>query len=173
MEVVMKVLVTAATRHGATKGIAEAIGRAFVGKGLSVQVLPIEEVSSVDDYDAVVLGSALYLGRWLGPAMKFVERHHEALAARPTWVFSSGPVGADARPDPNEPWQLPKLAEEIHFRGHRVFRGRLDRHVLGLGEKLATRAAHLPEGDFRPWGEIETWDAEIAATLMAGSATQA
>jgi menaquinone-dependent protoporphyrinogen oxidase len=84
MEIVMKVLVTAATRHGATEGIAEAIGRAFVGKGLSVQVLPIEEVSSVDDYDAVVLGSALYLGRWLGPARKFVERHHEALAAENT-----------------------------------------------------------------------------------------
>jgi menaquinone-dependent protoporphyrinogen oxidase len=169
----MRVLVTAATRHGATQGIAEAIGRTLAGKGLTVQVLPIEEVSSITEYDAVVLGSAMYLGRWLSPAMEFVERQHEALAARPTWLFSSGPIGEDAKPDPNEPWQLPKLAEETHFRGHRIFTGRLDRHVLGLGEKLATRLAHLPEGDFRPWGEIETWADEIAATLMAGSATQA
>jgi flavodoxin len=93
----MRVLVTAATRHGATQGIAEAIGRTLAGKGLTVQVLPIDEVSSIVEYDAVVLGSA----------------------------------------------------------------------------KRATRLAHLPEGDFRPWGEIETWAYEIGATLMAGSATQA
>ncbi len=169
----MKVLVTVATRHGATQGIAEAIGRSLAGKGLSATVLPAEEVTSVDDYDAVVLGSGMYLGRWLGPAMALVERHHEALAARPTWVFSSGPVGPDAVADPSEPWQLAKLAELTRFRGHRIFRGRIDRRQLGFGERLAVRAAHLPDGDFRPWADIEAWAHEIAAALETGSAIRA
>ena len=85
---------------GRLRLIAEAIGRALVGKGLSVQVLSIEDVSSADGFDAVVLGSAMYLGRWLKPAKEFVQLHHEALAARSTWLFPAGPSAKARNPIP-------------------------------------------------------------------------
>lgn len=50
-------------------------------------------VTSVEGYDAVVLGSAVYMGHWLELAVKFAETFVDELRRLPVWVFSSGPVG--------------------------------------------------------------------------------
>ena len=55
----MTVLVTAASRHGATREIAEAIGRTLVERGVAVDVTDPGEVSDLSGYEAVVLGSAV------------------------------------------------------------------------------------------------------------------
>ena len=86
------VLVSAASRHGATAEIAQAIGQALSEQGLTVTVVPPGEVRSLDGYDAVIIGSAVYMGHWLDPAKELVNRFHEALTDRPVWLFSSGPV---------------------------------------------------------------------------------
>jgi menaquinone-dependent protoporphyrinogen oxidase len=63
----MKVLVAAATRYGATGEIARTIGEMLRGHGLDPSVVPPEQVDTVDGYNAVVLGSAVYAGHWLQP----------------------------------------------------------------------------------------------------------
>jgi menaquinone-dependent protoporphyrinogen oxidase len=63
-----RVLVTAASKHGATAEIAEAIAEVLAGNGLDPAVVPPDEVDDVAAYDAVVLGSAVYAGHWLKPA---------------------------------------------------------------------------------------------------------
>jgi menaquinone-dependent protoporphyrinogen oxidase len=105
----MRVLVSAASRHGATSEIAEEIGKALRDAlhergddDVAVDVRPAEQVSSVEDYEAVVLGSAVYAGRWLQPARELAERHAGALSERPVWLFSSGPVGEPPKPAEEE-----------------------------------------------------------------------
>ena len=83
----MKVLVAASSRHGATGEIADEVGRTLEERGLDVQVASLDDVTDVSGFDAFVLGSAVYVGRWLGPARTFVEEHAGELAARPTWLF--------------------------------------------------------------------------------------
>jgi menaquinone-dependent protoporphyrinogen oxidase len=73
----MKVLVTAATKHGATGEIATAIGEVPGGRGLDTTVIAPEQVGTLEDYDAVVLGSAVYAGHWLKPARELVDRAGE------------------------------------------------------------------------------------------------
>ena len=104
----MKILITAATKHGATGEIAQAIGGALRQRGLDPTVLEPERVDSVDDYGAVVLGSAVYAGHWLKPARELVARCGDALADRPVWLFSSGPVG-----DPPKPAEDPVDVAEV------------------------------------------------------------
>jgi hypothetical protein len=88
----MKVLVTAATKHGATAEIAAAIGEVLGGEpGLDAAVIPPEQVATIDGDDAVVLGSAVYAGHWLAAAKELVDRAGDALAGKPVWLFSSGP----------------------------------------------------------------------------------
>jgi menaquinone-dependent protoporphyrinogen oxidase len=94
----MTVLVTAASRHGATREIAEAVGRALAERGVETDVREIEEAGDPAAFEAVVLGSAVYMGQWLEPARRYVEEHGEALSARPVWLFSSGPLGEPLRP---------------------------------------------------------------------------
>ena len=94
----MRVLVTAASRHGSTADIAAAIVRVLHLRGLAADLVEPAEVKDLSEYDAVVLGSAVYAGRWMGPATDLVARCQSQLAGRPVWLFSSGPVGNPAEP---------------------------------------------------------------------------
>ena len=162
----MRVLVTAASKHGSTSDIAQAIGAAMTNHEIDADVWAIEAVESLDVYDAVVLGSAVYMGKWLDPAKRFVERHAVELRERPVWLFSSGPLGEPAKPE-GPPVDAAAMVEATGAREHVVFAGSLDKHRLGLAERAMVAAVKAPEGDFRPWDEIEAWAAEIAKALAA------
>jgi menaquinone-dependent protoporphyrinogen oxidase len=170
----MKVLVAVASRHGATDEIAREIAvrlrdeLSAVDPRAAVEARPVAQVDSLAGYDAVVLGSAVYLGRWLGPARKFARQHAAALAAMPVWLFSSGPVG-----DPPEPDQLgpvpdaSEIAAAAGAREHRSFVGRLEPRGLGFAERVVIRAVHATEGDFRDWAAIREWAQAIGEQLIS------
>jgi menaquinone-dependent protoporphyrinogen oxidase len=170
----LAVLVSAASMHGATAEIAQAIGQALTERGLAATVIPPGEVLAVDGYDAVIIGSAVYAGHWLGPAKDLVNRFGDALAARPVWLFSSGPVGKPsgklAQAMGKDPVDLPGLRAAGRARGHRMFAGKLDRQVLSRPQRAALWVFRSLDGDFRDWAEIRRWAYRIAAELVpAGS----
>lgn len=160
----MKVLVTVASKHGSTAEIADAIAAVLEQAGLTAVVAAPETVESLAEYDAVVLGSAVYMGRWLETARRFGDRFRAEFERVPLWTFSSGPLGDPPKPVGTAPDVLAVL-EQLNLREHRVFSGEIDRSELGLAEKLITRAAGAEHGDYRQWGEIEAWAARIAETL--------
>jgi menaquinone-dependent protoporphyrinogen oxidase len=159
----MRVLVTAASKHGATKEIADAIAEELAGRAIETTVRPVES-ASVEGYDVVVLGSAVYAGRWLPAARDFVTAHATALRDRRVWLFSSGPVGDPPKPD-ELPVDVAPMMEASGATGHAVFAGRLDRKRLSFGEKAIVVALRAPEGDFRDWVAIRAWAGAIADEL--------
>jgi menaquinone-dependent protoporphyrinogen oxidase len=162
----MRVLVTAASRHGATHEIAAAIADGLSRRGVEADARPTEELTSLDGYDAFVVGSAVYIGRWLEPAQRLLDDHEQALAAAPAWLFSSGPLGPpDALKPEGDPVDVAGFMERTAAVDHRVFAGRLDRTLLGFGEKAVVVAVRAPEGDFRDWEAIDGFAAEIADRL--------
>lgn len=169
MESEMNVLVTAASKHGATREIAEQIARALDQGGVSAEFVDIDEVSDLSSYDAYVVGSGIYLGNWLKDARRFIETNAAELAQRPTWLFASGsivgepPVADD--PDALRPGLVETLVETTHAREHKLFAGKLDKSKLGLLERAAVRGAHASEGDHRDWHEIDRWAEQIARQL--------
>ncbi len=163
----MNVLVAVASKHGATRGIAEAIAGELRSMGIGAEVGDAGEIRDLAGYDAVVLGSAVYMGKWMSEATGFADRHQAALRGLPVWLFGSGPLGADEphpRVDSNH---LDELMDATGARDHRTFAGRLDKRSLGVGERLITRAVKAPEGDFREWEAIRNWADEIASALQA------
>lgn len=160
----MKILVSAASKHGATVDIARAIADTLAEAGHQAVVLPPDAVTSLAGYDAVVLGSGLYVGHWLDAARALVERLGDELDGRPAWLFSSGPIGDPPKPQ-EDPAELADLVAATGAREHRLFAGLVDRGRLGLGERVILKAVGAPEGDFRPWDEIRAWAAAIAAEL--------
>lgn len=160
----MKVLVTAASKHGSTDEIAASIGECLSERGLEVQVSAVEQVDSIREYAAVIVGSAVYAGRWLEPAMDLVTNNIALLSSHPAWLFSSGPVGDPPKPatDPADVGEIMKL---IGARGHRLFAGKIDKSKLGLAEKAIVAALRVPYGDFRDWTQIRQWALEIADEL--------
>jgi menaquinone-dependent protoporphyrinogen oxidase len=101
----MTVLVAYSSKRGSTAEIAETVAATLRREGLGVCLEPVEGVDSLDPYDAVVLGSAVYMKRWRGDAKHFLKKHRKALKQKPFWVFSSGPVGDPAKDDPE--WMEP------------------------------------------------------------------
>lgn len=171
----MRVLVTAASQHEATSEIAEAIGEVLRERGLDVAVVAPDAVGSVEEFDAVVLGSAVYAGHWLKPARHLVDRSAAALSARPVWLFSSGPVGDPARKVvqrmDEDPVDLADISAATKARGHRMFAGRLEKRRLSRPQRTALTVMRGLEGDFRDWAEIEHWASQIADSLQAPSVT--
>ena len=178
----MSILVAYATRHGATRGIAERIAERLRAAGLDAEVRPATEVRDAARYDAFVVGAAAYMFHWLEDATKFVRRNRALLAERPTWLFSSGPVGTEAVDAEGRdvlvasvPKEFAELREAIHPRGEKVFFGAMDPDAkpIGLAERFtslmpASRAL-LPYGDFRNWPAIDAW-ADAIAHELAGAA---
>lgn len=145
----MTVLVAAASRHEATQEIAEAIGRVLTERGLETEVRRVDDDADVAEYEAVVLGSAVYAGHWLEAARRFVEEHGDELAAQPTWLFSSGPIGEPPRPSEQEAVQIDPMVAATGAREHRLFAGKLDKSRLSFAERAVVFAFRVAEGDFR------------------------
>jgi len=78
----MNILVTVASKHRGTGEIGEALAAALRATGLSVETRAPETVTSLDRFDAVILGSAVYAGRWMDSATRFTERFATELADR-------------------------------------------------------------------------------------------
>jgi menaquinone-dependent protoporphyrinogen oxidase len=157
----MRVLVTAASKHEATTEIAEAIATALREAGLTVDLRQPAEVQSLAGYDAVVLGSAVYAGRWLEEAKKLAERHRHELQTIPVWLFSSGPLGYPPKPVEDPPDGV-TVRDAVGAREHKVLGGRLDRKRLSFVERTIVSAVKAPDGDFRDWDEIRAWASGIA-----------
>jgi menaquinone-dependent protoporphyrinogen oxidase len=122
----------------------------------------------VSEYDAVVLGSAVYAGRWLAAAREFAEIVAQSDPPKPTWLFSSGPIGDPPKPDEG-PVDVAHIVEATSARDHRVFSGKIDKSKLSFAEKAILMAVRGQEGDFRDWDALESWANEIADSLTPES----
>ncbi|HEU4705955.1 MAG TPA: flavodoxin domain-containing protein [Solirubrobacterales bacterium] len=165
----MTVLVAYASKRGSTAEIAETVAATLRREGLSVCLERVEDVPSLEPYDAVIVGSAVYMKRWRGDARHFLKKHRKALKRLPFWVFSSGPVGdpADDNPDWNEPPKIAAKVEELGGRDHVVFGGRLPAEPNNFMERAMAEGTPPEHRDRRDWTEIRDWAKQIASELVA------
>jgi menaquinone-dependent protoporphyrinogen oxidase len=157
------ILLAYASRFGSTQEVAETIASTLSEAGLEVNLQPMQDIKSLDRYDAVVLGAAIYNAKWNADAHQFVSQHQDALTQLPVAIFTLGPLSpSDAakrnsrRQLDNElakyPWLKPVAVE--------VFVGKLDPTKLGFFERLGTTAS-----DHRNWDAIRAW-ANTLPTLL-------
>ncbi|MCX5063958.1 flavodoxin domain-containing protein [Streptomyces sp. NBC_00461] len=158
------VLVAYGTTNGSTAQIAETVADVLRKDGLTVEAAPAASVSDVTHYDAVVVGAGLYAGRWHKDARRFVRRHRRALAERPLWLFSSGPLDASASER-----EIPPVSDvrrtmiRLDAKGHVTFGGCLVEGAKGRMARMIVRNGK--GGDFRDFTAIENWAAEVAQEL--------
>ena len=164
-----QVLVAYATKYGATVEIAEKIGQVLRQAGLSTDVLPADRIGDLSAYQAVVLGSAVYIGQWRKEAVKFLKANETMLAEKPVWLFSSGPTGEGDPVELTQGWRfsgkLQPIADRIAPRDIAVFHGAVDMGKLNFIEKWMLKNVKAPIGDFRDWDAITSWATAMADEL--------
>lgn len=163
-------LVVTASRYGATTEIGAAIAEELRERGIDAEALDVEAVTNeaLERAEAVVIGSAVYMGRWLREARDFVDQHAERLRERPVWLFSSGPIGHP--PVPEEQVDVSALVTATDAREHAIFSGRLKREGMRFVDRAVVAALRAPDGDFRDWTLIRGWARDIARELQGGVA---
>ena len=163
-----RVLVAYGSKHGATEEIAERIGRSLREAGHEPVLRTAGDVRDLDGYDAVVLGSAVYGGRWRRDARRLLRRLPRSLGQRPLWLFSSGPVG-ESEPDADDRWQHPnwvrEAGEELGARDQAVFRGRIPAEPSNILERAVARQTPEDERDGIEPALVDAWAERIASTL--------
>jgi menaquinone-dependent protoporphyrinogen oxidase len=169
-----RVLVVYATKHHSTQEIAEAIADRLRADGHDVDCRDAGDATA-EGYDAVILGSAVYAGRWRSEARHFLRHERDRLAAMPFWIFSSGPVGEQKQPTTvdTENWLEPRsiieTAEAAGVREHVVFGGRVPQDPGGFIERAMQRNVPEELSDLRDWEQIRAWAAGISATLTGAA----
>jgi menaquinone-dependent protoporphyrinogen oxidase len=164
-----KVLVAFASKYGATKEIAEKVGQVLQEAGFAAVVLPVDKVNDIGPYQAVVLGSAVYIGGWRKQAARFLQANEKALAGKKVWLFSSGPTGQGDPVELVQGWRFPKALQHIADRVEPVdialFQGAAFPEKLGPIGRWMMKKVKAPLGDFRDWNAITRWAGTIAAKL--------
>jgi len=157
-----RVLVAYATKLGSTGEIAEAIAQVLLDGGHRALALPARDVGSLDDWDAVILGSAVYAAYWQKDARLFIERFREGLKARPLWLFSGGPLDRRlARADQPITPHGAEITAGLGARAHRTFGGRMSLNAAVDPQVLQTHRI----GDFRDWQAIVEFAYRIGRDL--------
>ncbi len=169
------ILVTYATRCGSTAGIAEAIGKTLVERGAQVEVMPMQQVSDLSAYAAVVAGSAIQNKQWLPEAMQFMQTHRAALSQKPFAAF----LACITLALKNEQWRkqagvetwLTPVRALVTPVSEGYFAGVLDlSKIPSFWDRLSFRISVMTgvwaEGDHRDWQAIRAWANDLAPRLI-------
>jgi menaquinone-dependent protoporphyrinogen oxidase len=154
-----KILVTYASKCGSTGEVAIAIGKTLAQTGARVDVLPLRKVTNLSAYEAVFVGSAIRMAKWLPEATDFISENHAILQSVPVAYFT---VCATMIED--TPARLAKAAGFIEPvrtvltpAAEGYFAGKVDPNSLSFIEDTALKAKGVPQGDFRDWDKITNW----------------
>src|SRR5215467_11593398 len=160
------ILVAYATRYGSTQEVAEAVAATLRERGLAVDIQPMRDVRTLDQYQAVVLGAPIYMFHWYKDALQFLARHREVLTQRPVAIFALGPIHAEekefqgAREQLDKelakfPWLRPVVIE--------IFGGKFDPGKLTFPHNLVPALKKMPASDVRDWTAIRAWANELVS----------
>lgn len=160
----MKVLVATGSKYGSTRGLGHEIADELEKMGFEVDFEDACDVRSVDAYDAVLVGSAIYGGLWRRDASALIEDHLEALRARYVWLFSCGI--REIKEHGYVAGESERLTERVGAKGHQPFAGALDYDRLNVGERAIIRAINPPIGDHRDFAFARDWAHRVGYALQ-------
>lgn len=158
-----RVLVAYATGRGSTAGVAEAIGKELGARGFTADVKPMATCSSLDGYDAAIIGSAINGGQWLPEAKSWVERQASALGTLPVAAFCVHGMnaGTDAKQTAKRTAYLDAVRKSVKLVEEGYFLGDMG-EMNGIAKFAFKAFGGAGEGDMRDWDQIRGWAGQVA-----------
>lgn len=154
-----KILVAFATRAGSTSEVAEYVAGVLRESGATVDVRPVRSVRDVHGYDAVIIGSAIRMGKWLPEAVNFVKTNRESLSRVPTAYFLVSAYLHEGTPEIRKTVlaYLDPVRAILDPVSIGLFAGKMDFSKLSWLDRTIAKAVGSTEGDWRDWDAIREW----------------
>jgi menaquinone-dependent protoporphyrinogen oxidase len=164
-----RILVAYASKAGSTGEVADAIGQVLAVDGAAVDVYPVEAVPNIQDYQAVVVGSAIRVGEWLSAATRFVETHQPYLSQIPTAYFTCCmTLSKETEQNRSEALgYMDPVRSIVTPVAVGAFGGKLDYSKLPFLDGMMMKSRGASEGDFRQWEAIRAWATDLRSTLIS------
>jgi menaquinone-dependent protoporphyrinogen oxidase len=164
-----KILVAYATKAGSTAEVAEAIGQELREAGAEVEVSQAKNVKHVSPYKAVIIGSAIRMGKWVSEATEFVEENRGALSQVPVAYFVVCMTMKDDTEENRHTVEayLDPVRELVEPVDIGLFAGAMDYNKLSFGARTIAKAIKVSEDDWRDWEAIRAWARQVHGRLMA------
>jgi menaquinone-dependent protoporphyrinogen oxidase len=159
-----KILVAYATRAGSTMEVADSLGKVIAESGCQVDVLPVKKVKSTEGYDAVVLGTAVRMGKIMPEIVSFTKKNKAKLGKLPVAAFVVCLTMKDDTPENRKTVSayLDPVKKEVGLADEGLFAGKLDVAKLGFFSRfIMTKMVKTPDADHRDWKKIREWGAKL------------
>jgi menaquinone-dependent protoporphyrinogen oxidase len=165
-----KILVAYASKCGSTGEVAAAIGRTLAQNGVRVDVSPIKQIVDLAGYQAVFIGSAIRVAKWLPEASNFVREQRASLERVPLAYFTVCMTLSEDTPANRAKAAgfIEPVRSMLAPAAEGFFAGRVDPQRLSIIESTMLRMKSVPEGDFRDWGKISVWAQSAYEQILVG-----
>jgi menaquinone-dependent protoporphyrinogen oxidase len=96
MEMTKKALIVFGTRYGATESTAAEIAGILQGEGFEVKTVNAkkERVRDISQFDLIIVGSGMQMGKWTSAAENFLNQFQKELAQKKVAIFVSSAAQA-------------------------------------------------------------------------------
>ncbi|MDV2482661.1 flavodoxin [Methanoculleus sp. Wushi-C6] len=154
-----RILVAYATRYGSTAEVAEAIGDELRKAGDAVDVRPVTEVDDLSPYRAAVIGSPIYMGKWLPESQVFIERNQQRLREMPVAYFAAGLTIEEDKPEylRKAEASMDQVRMLVKPADVGLFRGKIETDGLSFTDRTIVKLIRAKTGDYRNWSAVRAW----------------
>ena len=179
----MKTLIAYGTRYGATTGTSEEVAKVLREKGFDVTVVNTkkEKLKDISEYELVIVGNGMRMGKWTNEADDFLKKFHKELEQKKLAIFVSTMKTVSEREGKTDDIAKMRKAsledKVVQYNLHPIalgfFGGVLDFNKMGfffkrtMGflkpqlEKDGFKETQPDIYDLRDWDEIRNWTKEL------------
>jgi menaquinone-dependent protoporphyrinogen oxidase len=163
-----RVLVCYASRYGSTGEIAEAMAEELEKKGIMTDITRVEDVTVMEGFSAVVLGSPLYMGKMLPEAREFVHKFRGPLNRLPLYVFIAGYTFRERLEEYLKSGEDAIDAIRLYVSPADVgyFAGRVNPDLVSSPDRAILLMGGVHPGDFRDWNRVRQWAGQIGEKIL-------
>jgi menaquinone-dependent protoporphyrinogen oxidase len=154
-----RILIAYASRCGSTGEVAQAMAEVLTAQGHAADVQVVKKVQDLTPYSAVIVGSAIRMGKWLPEAVEFITRHQARLSQLPTAFFTVHMLNVEDNPESQaaRAAYVAPVHQVLTPSAEAFFAGKIELARMSLFDRLMSKAMKANDQDLRDWNKIRTW----------------